>query len=116
MTEGIQLPDYEGLWEEAPLYPDLLKPISDWLGTKDLVLYRRIPYGPVPTLLVGDRVEFKRPSEQSVVGCDQLGFVLEERPEFAALIAHGRGNTLVISKDAIEAVWRNGGEIWRRKK
>lgn len=115
MKEGIQLPEFEGLWEEAPLPLDMVKALSEYVGSTQLVLYRQVPYGPVPTLMVGDRVEFKSTAEHSVLGCDCTGFVVEERPDFEALVAHGRGNTTVISKDAIQRVQRKGQEIWRRE-
>jgi hypothetical protein len=118
MSEGIQLPDYEGLWEEAPIPMDMVKTLAQYVGSARLVLYRRIPYGPIPELAEGDRVSIvvKDEPRKTIYGDTMNGFVIREVEDDKIVLAHGSGEVSTVAKDAVEYVLRNGQEIWRRSK
>jgi hypothetical protein len=120
-TEGIQLAEHDGLWEETPLYPEMAKMITSWVGVEridQVLVYRRVPHGPIPVLAPGDCVDFQmEPQPEKVVFSGfERGFVLCEQEDQTLRIAHGAGRVSVISKDAIHRVMRNGLELWRRAK
>jgi hypothetical protein len=117
-VNGIILPEHDGLWEEVPLYAEAHKQVIEFARSSFVLVYRKIPFGSVPRLKKGDRVEFdyKPGSEQSVFTDAERGFVIDEQSDLTVLVAHSRGFTKAVPTSSIRTVDRRGKEIWRRAK